>query len=568
MKSESLLLISIGPVQSFIESARKLEDLWSGSFVLSWLSENAIEMLLTTAKEHNIAMEMVYPMVSDQELDKKNKPYPEVASLPNRFVCRLDASPEEVADMARKAEVKVKEAFVDFCQSSVHRVFGEFSKRLEGEPLQRMKVLTEEQARALIEVFWAIEPMETNDFNQHRRQLEIRLAAAKNNRSINQLNQDGVVCTVCGEREALNGWSVPETAGIGEMKQLLKNTWDSRKPEFSKRVKSGEALCGVCLGKRAARDFFQDKYETKKHFQSFPSVRHIADLSSDYRQELDDENRSYYAVLLMDGDDMGKWFSESNKIEDHQELSRKLALYASETVPRTVNNHSGKLVYAGGDDVLAFLPLNSAFQCAKALRVAFGSDHEGFLKGATASMGMVIAHDKVPLSKVLRHVRKMEKAAKSYQKNDSENSKKDAIAVGVLTRGEIRETCFSWDDIDTAIEIKKTYQQDLSTTFLFTFAKAFLPLIGKEYHKKVQPLDNSIESQKLLRLEMERLVARSLKDSSRKSFNPEAFSAILIQLHQHMPSTLQFIHLLEILRFVSKKENGIPEEMTEKEVMA
>ncbi|SDZ03115.1 type III-B CRISPR-associated protein Cas10/Cmr2 [Tindallia californiensis] len=567
MKSKSLLLISIGPVQSFIESARKLEDLWAGSFVLAWLSENAIHTLQETAKERNVTMEMVYPMILNHEPYKIKKCFPEVASLPSRFVCHFDAKPEQVAEMAKITEDKVKEAFTEFCCTSVDRVFGNFSNQLKDEPIQRMKNMTADQVKALIEVFWAIESMETEDFNQHRRHLEMRLAAVKNNRRIHQLYQDGLVCTVCGEREALSGWPVKKTAGIGEMKELLKTTWDSRKPEFSKRIKPGEFLCGVCLGKRGARNFFQDKYNSKYHFQSFPSVRSIANFSNYYEQE-EPENRSYYAVLLMDGDNMGKWFSKSNKIEDHQELSKRLAFYASETVPKTVEkDHGGKLVYAGGDDVLAFLPLQSAFQCAKELRMAFGSDQQGFAQGATASMGMVITHDKAPLSKVLRQVRRMEKTAKAYQKGNDDSIGKDALAIGVMTRGEIRETCFSWEDVDVVMEIKNSYQQDLTTTFLFTFAKAFLPLIGKEYHKKVQPVKNSIENKELLRLEMERLVTRSLKDSSKKTLDPKEFSTMLIQLHEHMPSTLQFIHLLEALRFIAQKDFAISKEMEEMEVM-
>ena len=40
-KQEHLLLFSIGPVQSFIASARKTEDLWAGSY-LPFLVEKAI----------------------------------------------------------------------------------------------------------------------------------------------------------------------------------------------------------------------------------------------------------------------------------------------------------------------------------------------------------------------------------------------------------------------------------------------------------------------------------------------------------------------------------------------
>ncbi len=39
-----------------------------------------------------------------------------------------------------------------------------------------------------------------------------------------------------------------------------------------------------------------------------------------------------------------------------------------------VAEHHGALVYSGGDDVLAFLPLDTALDCAGALRASFADD--------------------------------------------------------------------------------------------------------------------------------------------------------------------------------------------------
>jgi hypothetical protein len=38
----AFLSFMIGPVQPFIESARTLRDLWSGSYLLSWLTASAM----------------------------------------------------------------------------------------------------------------------------------------------------------------------------------------------------------------------------------------------------------------------------------------------------------------------------------------------------------------------------------------------------------------------------------------------------------------------------------------------------------------------------------------------
>ena len=43
-KSKNLMLMfTIGPVQSFIEAARKTEDLWMGSYILSYLVATAMD---------------------------------------------------------------------------------------------------------------------------------------------------------------------------------------------------------------------------------------------------------------------------------------------------------------------------------------------------------------------------------------------------------------------------------------------------------------------------------------------------------------------------------------------
>ena len=47
--AESLLLITIGPVQEFIASARRTRDLWFGSWLLSELSREAA-LYLSDAK--------------------------------------------------------------------------------------------------------------------------------------------------------------------------------------------------------------------------------------------------------------------------------------------------------------------------------------------------------------------------------------------------------------------------------------------------------------------------------------------------------------------------------------
>ena len=192
---------------------------------------------------------------------------------------------------------------------------------------------------------------------------------------------------------------------------------------------------------------------------------------------------SYYAVLLMDGDNMGKWLSGEiapkigqilhprvgNSLDDkwtelkklqrplspslHLAIGKALRNFALLAAREIVeNDHLGKLVYAGGDDVLALVSLEDLPKVMRKLRVFFSGglttnpetsrtdidflagsgfipvDEKGIplnvgkgnIRGfipamgttATASTGVVIAHHSSNFSWVLHEVRECEKKAK------------------------------------------------------------------------------------------------------------------------------------------------------------
>ena len=114
----------------------------------------------------------------------------------------------------------------------------------------------------------------------------------------------------------------------------------------------------------------------------------------------------YYAVLALDGDQIGKWLSgeKTPTIEDviadkaakyfrehvkgadaeawlkshrplspsyHLQFSEALANFSLYCARRIVEAHYGQLIYSGGDDALAMLPADEAIACAHGLRLAF-----------------------------------------------------------------------------------------------------------------------------------------------------------------------------------------------------
>jgi CRISPR-associated protein Cmr2 len=205
---------------------------------------------------------------------------------------------------------------------------------------------------------------------------------------------------------------------------------------------------------------------------------------------------AYFGMLLMDGDGMGAWLSASSTLTPrvsesfhpvlrerlsarfgvdekfvayagarrapnpawHMAISQALNHFSLELAPAVIEReHLGKLIYAGGDDVLAMLATRDLLPAAAQLRAVYsgcmpdqvgarepegqrlarsGSGWAQFdgrvlrLMGdkATASAGLVIAHHQAPLAAVLRKLREAEQQAKALPG-------KNAWSLAVLKRG-------------------------------------------------------------------------------------------------------------------------------------
>lgn len=129
------------------------------------------------------------------------------------------------------------------------------------------------------------------------------------------------------------------------------------------------------------------------------------------------EATPFYALLLMDGDNMGKLLSGYKAHQD--KIAKALAVFTQD-VPKIVLRCSGKLIYAGGDDVFALLPLDRAIECAKCCREAymkafdsvFGADRTNGKKvpqehETTISAAIEYAHMQTALTAVVRDAHKL-----------------------------------------------------------------------------------------------------------------------------------------------------------------
>jgi len=92
-RETALLTFIIGPVHSFIAQARRVSDVWAGSYLLSHLTRQAIGIV-----QNDDRCQMVFPFIDRSEGTPDG--------IPNRFVCRVPLAEAEEVALRMKNEVE------------------------------------------------------------------------------------------------------------------------------------------------------------------------------------------------------------------------------------------------------------------------------------------------------------------------------------------------------------------------------------------------------------------------------------------------------------------------------
>jgi len=247
----------------------------------------------------------------------------------------------------------------------------------------------------------------------------------------------------------------------------------------------------------------------------------------------------YYAILLMDGDRMGLLIDQVEGLEEHLIISQALEKVAA-TIRKEAIKYHASLVYAGGDDLLAFLPVDCALVAANEFQQIFTSElaTQGFT-GKSASAGIVVIHHQFPLNKALTEVREMERVAK-----DSLN--RNALGIRVIKHsGEPRQAGLHWggNTLQTLEEVRqKIASSQLSGNFAY------------EFFEEAEALPMSIREDELVRLISRhspppmRSAAKTLAHSLEAITNPS-------QLAPRNPSynlSMELAEWLILIRFLAK----------------
>jgi CRISPR-associated protein Cmr2 len=590
---KSLLIFSIGPVQSFIEQSRKTQDLYAGSFILSHLSRHVMVMA-----QNSYGAEIIYPS-------------PDNSSLPNRFVALLEErNKEELQKIGNGLQGAVREEFMQMGQKIVEA----FNLMLSSE--------AKRQLETFLEFHWVAGPCPDDGYAACYGELESTLAAVKNVRAFAPLDEQGRKCGLTGEHNALF-YRTPGKAHLGRGATPMPS-W--LPPKY---LQEGECLSSIGLLKRCADKFFH----TPDYQADFPSTAKVALMETLERlppeklrkyqeifqgafdeklyyednltekvfaregippESLEPASQSlrelyktagdqgfrftrYYAVLCLDGDDMGRWVGGAFLAEDKEllafqrQLTEGVGRYSS-FVRDYLQSPKARRVYCGGDDVLAFLNLNHLITVMQELRKKFpkfqdisGTDGRHH---SSASCGVCIAHYKTPLPEVLKWARHMEEKAKQLDK-------KDAFGIAVLKHsGEIGETVAKWQydnvhPLDLLLRLVEVMVKgEFSDTFIRSLAKELKGLIpSPQRRERPDCRPEAIiregfhaSEEAIVQAEIGRLLRRSCQLDKREGgpYIEQTVTELQKGLMQlYLQGLENFLFFLEMAAFLSREVNKI-----------
>ncbi len=382
-----LIIFAIGPVQSYIESSRSSRDLCVSSAILSSIALSGVR----TAQSFG---DVIYP-----KLDSGEPP----SGVPHRFTITTEKDPTVTAKAVQEAvQIQWKSAIAGKVKTYLNNIWG------AGE----WQDIFDRQVNNWLEFYWVAVAYHDDRHKECILKANIAMAARKSIRNFPQIAEKGVKCTLTGVHAALTD----STKMWDKVREKAHDTISDDGDYIL--IRSNEKLGAIAAIKRLA--VFAGAALTLT-YNSIPSVTDIARNGFTHPEAISKDTPLYYAVLHMDGDRIGKSLGEMSSSGEHSKFSQKLALFAKEHAGSIVNTHKGKLVYAGGDDVLAFLPVQTALQCADDLRRKFAE-----LTGLTASAGIAIASDTYPLDLALEAARNAEDAAKEVYG-------RDAVSLEIIT---------------------------------------------------------------------------------------------------------------------------------------
>jgi CRISPR-associated protein Cmr2 len=487
-----LLSISLGPVQEFIAAARRTRDLRYGSWLLSELSKSVARHIARDG-------ELIFPFSKTLQQDLVDQNY----AVSNKLLAVVDAADElalrdyvqtlhETARqhlLALKDEALVVARHLAFHKGGIDeaRINQQLHDLIEFYAAWTPYTGAHDACRSQVEQ-WAASRKTLRDFPQHTsgaklpkssldgvRETVIRENGRRDDvffvKPNEQLDGIGVVKRFGGENPKFDS-TIDVAAGpyLERLRQLNPAGLKSFEGYLNAHRNSIPFSYGYLYRheSRAPKEFGED---------------HVAALDQISR-EFPEPKPPYYAFLLGDGDNMGDTITGLKGKPDHQNFSERLSRFAAAVRALADQHEAWNVVFAGGDDVMALLPLQEALEAARQFRKCFDDAVADLPKRPTFSVGMVIAHALEPLSEVRRLAKNAERQAKQMPH-------KNALAVWAVPRsGAPVKASGHWepfaDDLRTAVQLYR--DQTISPSFAYSLRD----LLDTTHRRGLDHLDETL----------------------------------------------------------------------------
>ncbi|MDR0535614.1 MAG: type III-B CRISPR-associated protein Cas10/Cmr2 [Puniceicoccales bacterium] len=554
--ARALLRFQIGPVQDFIAAARSTRDLWSGSYLLSWLVAHGVKAAIDDKAEvvfpacdgepKQPLLELLKSKAKEENAVKPDAGALLVPNFANVFVLKItEKTNGNAADVARKVEntirdewTKIAGAVWSYCEEN----------RLNADAAVRERF--EKQVEKFLSIAWAATPNEGGEeawrenYKRNGRVLDaVRQtrdfaanSAAGWHANLGAQFGNAAGAAFLNEKDSLTG--ALEAVADGKI-------WHPRAPErdgVKNRLDDDLLFSAPTLIKR----FWDLAYLKREHSISFEKVANTCGIAN--HEPCNDEVRAnadapkYFAVLKFDGDSVGQWVSgekTDNACEKfHTGFSAALSKFALEEVPPIVKEHDGFLIYAGGDDVLALLPADTALDCATKLRDAYREALDEFKDKETGappdgSVGIAIAHFKAPLQDVVH-------AASDAEKRKGKLNR-SAVNVTLIKRsGGITLWDNKWDF--AAIPLcdalaKAMSDDDASAKLPHRIITLLAPYLDKSTPLVKSTSATDFDVVKVVEKEIAHALSRQVSDRKTREGLTTLFAGYLSELHAYASGT-------------------------------
>ncbi len=471
-----LVAISLGPVQSFIEASRRSQDLWCGSWLLS---EAARAVAYQLHQSQPGCLIFPSPNKPDTELRPRTEADSPEANISN--VIRAEIKAENTTEL--KQIVAQAKAAAD--QRITAIASDVFNRQLKGLPIDKDR--WHAQQTSLIETFAAWVP-DSEDYRTASKRLSQLLTARKNTRNFSPImdNQSGL------PKSSLDGVNNSLTQRIREKHQRLRlglsekehldalglvkrragrldqftpisriaaHDWlmtltdkqlSGLREDYGQLLEMGE-VTAVRGNNNVYGKFPYDAeylYDTRL-FSSHDLDNPIKDALRQKLNKIQSQPATYAVLLKADGDRMGELLNQSPNADCSRDISKQLHHFANEARD-VISHHNGQAIYTGGDDILALLPLSSAFDCAQALAERFRKSMQALaetlsVQVPTLSVGLAVGHFVQPMRQLRHRANQTEKIAKGSLLPLTQQRDAFAISIGLRSGHEVTWRC-RWNE--------------------------------------------------------------------------------------------------------------------------